>query len=181
MKKFRSLITWMSNQPIYLRLLLALLVCLVVMVFSISAIGTPHGKQPILFDHKVMVGKGINCVFCHSGAIRSETAVIPSTKLCMGCHKTNDKNDPEIAKLIDYYNQQKPIPWVKLNTLPRFVHFSHQVHVVAAAQNCENCHGDVSQMTVYKPIYKFNMGTCLECHNKQPNAQQINSCETCHQ
>ena len=180
MKKFRSLITWMANKPIYLQILSVLFVGLVILVISVGANKTPPTQQPIAFNHKVMVDTGMSCLFCHSGAIRSETAMIPSTELCMGCHKTNDKSDPEIAKLINYWNQQKPIPWVRMNTLPRFVNFSHQVHVVAGALNCENCHGNVGQMTVYKPLYTFTMGTCLACHNKQPNAQQLNSCETCH-
>ena len=180
MKKFRSLITWMANRPIHLRILLAFFVGLTVLVISVAANETPPEQQPIAFNHKIMVGSGINCVFCHSGVLNSETAMIPSTEVCMGCHKVVDPDNEEIAKLTAYWTQQKPIPWVRMNTLPRFVHFSHQVHVVAGGQNCENCHGDVGQMTVYKPLYTFNMGTCLECHNKQPNAQQLNSCETCH-
>ena len=179
MKNFRSLITWMASRPIHLRILLALFVGLVVLVISVGANETPPTQQPIAFNHKLMVANGINCIFCHAGAIRSETAMIPSTETCMGCHKTIDPTNPEIIKLADYYTQQKPIPWVRMNTLPGFVHFSHQVHVVGGSLNCENCHGDVSQMTEYKPAYTFNMGTCLECHNKQPNAQQLNSCETC--
>jgi hypothetical protein len=184
MKKFRSLINWVANQPIHLRILMTLFVGLTVVLISVAANETPPapepGTQPIAFNHKIMVANGISCVFCHSGVTRSETATMPSTETCMGCHKSIDPTNPEIIKLTAYYTSGKPIPWVRMITLPRFVHFSHQVHVVAGAQNCENCHGDVSQMTDYKPPYNFNMGTCLECHNKQPNAQQINSCETCH-
>jgi hypothetical protein len=70
---------------------------------------------------------------------------------------------------------------VRLDRLPRFVHFSHEVHVVAGALNCEDCHGDVGHMTVTQPISRLEMGWCLDCHGKQPNADQLKDCVVCHQ
>lgn len=181
MSKLRSLITWIKTRPIYLRIGLVFLLGIALLAVLIAASTAPAAQQPVAFNHKTMVSKGISCVYCHAGVLRSETATIPSLEKCMGCHKTNDKNNPEIAKLMDYWNQQQPIPWVRVITLPRFVHFSHQVHVVSGAQNCEACHGDVSQMTVFQQPVHINMGWCIACHNKQANAQELNSCETCHQ
>ncbi len=45
-------------------------------------------KQPIFYSHKVHAGiNQINCLYCHSGAEKSKHAMIPSTNVCMNCHK----------------------------------------------------------------------------------------------
>jgi c(7)-type cytochrome triheme protein len=138
-------------------------------------------QQPIAFNHKVMVGVGIQCLFCHTDARRSPAAGMPSVEKCMGCHRVIAKDTPEIQKLAGYWERQQPIPWVRVNRLPRFVYFSHQVHVVAAGLNCERCHGDVGNMTVVRPVVTMNMGWCLSCHEQQPNAPQLKDCVVCHQ
>ncbi len=46
----------------------------------------PH--QPIFYSHKVHAGVNqINCLYCHTGAEQSRQAIIPSTNVCMNCHK----------------------------------------------------------------------------------------------
>jgi hypothetical protein len=35
-------------------------------------------------------------------------------------------------------------------------------------------------MTVAKPVVRMNMGWCLDCHEKQPNASQLMDCVICH-
>ncbi len=137
-------------------------------------------QQPIAFNHEVMVQAGVPCLYCHTDAIKSEDAGIPSVAKCMGCHQTIATTNPEVKKLEAYWQQQKAIPWVRVNQLPRFVHFSHEVHVVAAGLNCERCHGDVGHMTVTRPAVKFTMGFCLSCHEQQPNAPQLMDCVICH-
>jgi mono/diheme cytochrome c family protein len=45
-------------------------------------------KQPIYYSHKVHAGiNQINCQYCHSGAEKGRNAMIPSTNVCMNCHK----------------------------------------------------------------------------------------------
>jgi c(7)-type cytochrome triheme protein len=83
--------------------------------------------------------------------------------------------------LTGYWNRQEPIPWVRVNRLPRFVYFSHQVHVVGGGLNCERCHGDVGQMTAVRPVLSMNMGWCLSCHEQQSDAAQLRDCQVCHQ
>ncbi len=42
----------------------------------------------LLFSHKVHAGiNQINCLYCHAGAEKSRHAMIPSTNVCMNCHK----------------------------------------------------------------------------------------------
>ncbi|MEZ5045506.1 MAG: cytochrome c3 family protein [Chitinophagaceae bacterium] len=45
-------------------------------------------KQPIFFSHKVHAGiNQINCRYCHTGAEKGRHSLIPSTNVCMNCHK----------------------------------------------------------------------------------------------
>lgn len=45
-------------------------------------------EQPIFYSHKVHAGiNQINCQYCHSGAEKSRHAIVPSTNVCMNCHK----------------------------------------------------------------------------------------------
>jgi mono/diheme cytochrome c family protein len=45
-------------------------------------------KQPIFYSHKVHAGVNqINCLYCHAGAEKSKHAMVPSTNICMNCHK----------------------------------------------------------------------------------------------
>ncbi|MES2703772.1 MAG: c-type cytochrome [Bacteroidota bacterium] len=51
--------------------------------------------QPIFYSHKVHAGiNQVNCLYCHAGAEKSRQAMIPSSNVCMNCHKQiNSYND----------------------------------------------------------------------------------------
>jgi len=87
--------------------------------------------QPISFSHRVMVQKGIPCLYCHADARRSPAAGMPSVQKCMGCHLVIARSNPEVKKLAEYWQKGEPVPWVRINQLPRFVYFSHQAHLSA--------------------------------------------------
>ncbi|MDF1550645.1 MAG: c-type cytochrome, partial [Bacteroidales bacterium] len=43
--------------------------------------------QPIKFSHRVHAGENkIDCQYCHTGAMDSQNAGIPSTNVCLNCH-----------------------------------------------------------------------------------------------
>ena len=45
-------------------------------------------QQPIAYSHRLHAGElGIDCRFCHSAAEQGRHAGIPSTDVCMKCHK----------------------------------------------------------------------------------------------
>ncbi len=45
-------------------------------------------KQPIGYSHRLHAGElQIDCRFCHTGATQSQHAGIPSTDVCMKCHR----------------------------------------------------------------------------------------------
>jgi cytochrome c551/c552 len=56
--------------------------------------------QPIYYSHKVHAGiNQINCLYCHAGAEKSRQAMVPSSNICMNCHKqiseyTGEKEHP---------------------------------------------------------------------------------------
>ncbi len=159
------------------------IIAVIVVIVAALVIFVPRSQasaaQPIAFNHQIMVQAGISCLYCHTGARQSPEAGMPSVEKCMGCHKVIDPTNPVIMQVADYWNKQQPIPWVRVNQLPRFVFFNHEVHVNSGI-NCENCHGDVGHMTVARAVVNMNMGWCLGCHEKQPNSTQLMDCVICH-
>lgn len=58
---------------------------------ALNQIGVYQGyepEQPIKFSHALHVGQNkIDCQYCHSTAAKSRHAGIPSSNVCMNCHK----------------------------------------------------------------------------------------------
>ena len=139
--------------------------------------------QPIQFPHSLHVGLGIQCLYCHPGALRGPSPGLPTESKCWGCHQQITVRNSEIDKLAAYVKADQPIQWVPVAILPDFVYFSHRPHI-AAGLNCEDCHGEISQMTVAVP-QKMNMGWCLNCHrtrfkNDPVMLTKLTDCVTCH-
>jgi hypothetical protein len=139
--------------------------------------------QPIQFPHDQHVSLGIQCLYCHSGALRGDSAGLPTLAMCNGCHQQTKKSNPETDKLAGYVKNSEPIAWVPVAILPDFVYFSHRPHI-SAGINCENCHGEVGQMATAVP-QKMNMGWCLNCHitrssNDPVKRIKLTDCVTCH-
>lgn len=138
-------------------------------------------SQPIAYSHRLHVSIGIQCLYCHVEATRSEIASIPSVEKCMGCHSYIATDRDSIKEIIGYWERGESIPWNKVNVQPDFVYFSHQSHTLAGL-NCENCHGDVGSMDEVKPVVKMDMGWCLKCHLEQPDEKvgRLVDCLACH-
>lgn len=74
---------------------LAAIVCFIGIGVYLSTSGASMGnqqgympEQPIFYSHKVHAGiNQINCQYCHIGAEKSRHALVPSTNVCMNCHK----------------------------------------------------------------------------------------------
>lgn len=157
---------------------------------SATSLGRQEGyapEQPIAFSHKVHAGiNKIDCKYCHVGAERGKSAVIPSLSVCMNCHYNiqgvtgTDPNypkaiyDKEIAKIYSYigFNKEtlkydkepKAIEWVKIHNLPDHVYFNHAQHVKVAGLDCQTCHGQVQEMEVVQQMENLSMGWCVNCH-----------------
>lgn len=75
-------------------LLIGLFFSLVVLASGMTAWHLPDNQQdyspeqPISYSHRLHAGElGIDCRFCHTAAEHSKHAGIPSTDVCMKCHK----------------------------------------------------------------------------------------------
>jgi len=133
--------------------------------------------QPIDFSHRLHAGDlGIQCLFCHRHALESPTATVPSVALCMTCHQSIEDPSPEAQKLLTYWNERKPIGWVRLQRLPDFVYFTHEMHLKKGLQ-CVSCHGEVQRVRYTPRAASFEMGWCLTCHRQQGASLD---CLTCH-
>ena len=156
-------------------------------------------EQPIKFSHKLHAGiNQIDCKYCHVGAEKGKHAAIPSSNICMNCHKyVNQGPDAafkeanglsglgsdttEIAKIyravgFDPANQTydksnaDPIKWIKIHNLPDHVYFSHEQHVRIGKIECQQCHGPVQEMDTMRQFADLSMGWCISCH-RETNVQ----------
>jgi hypothetical protein len=133
----------------------------------------PAGPQPIRFSHKVHAGDNqIDCQYCHIYARRTWSSGAPPVAICAGCHRFVGAQLDEVKKVMEYWDKQEPIPWVKIHDVPDFVRYPHYKHVNAKNETypegvpCQDCHGAIEMMDV---VAKANpsfgqMGWCLSCH-----------------
>lgn len=136
-------------------------------------------RQPIDFSHRIHAGDyAIPCLYCHTQARHSITAGVPSVNKCVSCHSVVATQKPQIRKVMSYWVNRQPIPWVKVHDLPDFVYFSHKRHVQADVA-CQSCHGPVETMPRVERLAPMKMGWCLECH-KEHAVENGLDCWTCH-
>ena len=135
--------------------------------------------QPINFSHKVHAGDNeIPCQYCHAYAARTPSAGVPSVNKCIGCHNYVASDQPEIQKVAQYWEDQEPIPWIKVYDTPDFVHFTHKRHIQAELE-CQECHGPVETMDVVERQSSLKMPWCVSCHTKE-ETENGRDCYTCH-
>jgi len=152
----------------------------VLTLFSLAAYGISVTQQapdqPIPFPHKLHVGLGVQCLYCHPGALRGPSPGVPTETKCWGCHQQLEitKTSAKLKPLRDAIANHTSLVWVPVAQVPDFVHFTHRPHI-AAGLNCENCHGDVSKMTVYENPQVLNMGWCLNCHRARTENNLTNN------
>ena len=133
--------------------------------------------QPIAFSHAHHVTEiGIECQFCHAYARRGPVAGIPSVQRCAGCHRVVLSEQPEILRVLEYWENEEPIPWVRVHDLPDHVRFTHKAHVRAGV-GCETCHGDVAAMEAAVQVESLSMGWCVSCHEDRGATRD---CLACH-
>ena len=138
---------------------------------------TEAAGQPIAFSHAHHVSEiGVDCQFCHAYARRGPVAGIPSVQRCVGCHRVVLNEQPEILKVLDYWENEEPIPWVRVHDLPDYVRFAHKTHIRARV-DCADCHGDVAEMQAAVQVESLSMGWCLDCHEERDATRD---CLACH-
>jgi mono/diheme cytochrome c family protein len=183
--------TWASNNKGFAGALGLVATCFVIVqlwnfAFNIGVYGGEdvehyRPEQPIAFDHSLHAGTlEINCQYCHSSASKSKHSGIPSTNICMNCHKAVNEGKSaagtaEIQKIYDavgwdgkaFTGEENPVKWVKVHNLPDHVYFNHSQHVVVGKLECQECHGPVEEMTVAEQWAPLTMGWCIQCHGEK--------------
>lgn len=123
--------------------------------------------QPIAFSHKLHAGQyQIQCQYCHTGVNKGKSANIPSANICMNCHNAIKKESPQIQKIYQAIENDKPIEWIRVHNLPDFAYFNHAQHVNVGGVKCQQCHGEIQTMEVVQQRSSLTMGWCIDCHRK---------------
>jgi Cytochrome c7 and related cytochrome c len=136
-------------------------------------------EQPIQFSHAHHVGGvGLDCRYCHTSVETSSFAGIPPTKTCMNCHNQLWTDAPILEPVRASFRNDTNLSWVRVNDLPDFVYFSHQIHVKQGV-GCATCHGPVDKMALVYQDQSLLMEWCLDCHRApekylRPRAEVFN-------
>lgn len=121
-------------------------------------------EQPIQFSHAHHVGGiGLDCRYCHTTVEKSSFAGIPPTKTCINCHAQIWTNAPLLEPVRASFRDDKPLTWTRVNDLPDFVYFNHQIHIKQGV-GCATCHGPVDKMPLMYQATSMQMEWCLACH-----------------
>ncbi|WP_144604149.1 c-type cytochrome [Algoriphagus algorifonticola] len=143
---------------------------------GLYSVGVQQGyapTQPIAYSHALHAGQlEIACQYCHTGVEIGKSANIPSPNICMNCH-THVQNvqgkegiSPEIQKIYDAVDNNKPIEWVRVHNLPDLAYFNHSQHVKVGGIECQTCHGPIEEMEVVYQHSSLTMGWCIDCHRQ---------------
>jgi len=181
----KKMFSWLISPLGRIGFLILGLIVLSVFVWGISLTQTSP-EQPIQFPHDRHLGFGIQCLYCHPGASRGAVAGLPTQTKCWGCHQQLEitKTSELLKPLVAAVEKNEPIQWVPVAIVPDFVQYNHRPHI-AAGLNCENCHGDLSTLTIYENPQVLNMGWCLDCHVEKAGDDhekliKLTDCGTCH-
>lgn len=141
---------------------------------GLFSVGVQQGyapEQPIAFSHAIHAGQyEIDCKYCHTGVLKGKSANIPSANICMNCHNQikvgTTTGEKQIAKIVESYEKNTPIKWVRVHNLPDLAYFNHAQHVNVGGVECQTCHGPIETMDVVRQHSLLTMGWCIDCHRK---------------
>ena len=131
---------------------------------GLTTAGDDQRVQPVAFSHNTHAGDlALDCRFCHTSVTEAAFAGLPSTRICMGCHSQVLADLNLLAPVRLSWENEAPIPWVRVHDLGDWVHFDHAAHVNAGV-GCDTCHGRMDQMEVTEQAVSTTMSWCLDCH-----------------
>lgn len=120
--------------------------------------------QVVPYSHQQHVGQlGLDCRYCHTSVETSNTATIPPTETCMGCHSQVASASPALEPVRASAENNQPLEWIRVHDLADYVYFNHAIHVKQGV-GCETCHGRVDEMPVVAKMETLQMDWCLDCH-----------------
>ena len=181
----RNFLVWLMSPMGRIAVLITVLA-----LFSLAAYGIYQTQQPpeqpIQFTHRLHVSLGVQCLYCHPGALRGPSPGLPTITKCWGCHQqvAKTQTSEKLKPMREAMAANKGFVWVPVAQVPDFVHYNHRPHI-AAGLNCEECHGDFTQVDIYENPQVLNMGWCLDCHKEKAAGDpeklvKLTDCGTCH-
>jgi len=144
--------------------------------------------QPIAYSHKLHAGTmQIPCLYCHSNALRSRHATIPTVAKCMNCHNVTKTDSLQVKVIAATFSSGELLKWQRIHSLPDYTFFDHRPHVNGGIL-CQTCHGEIQKMEVVSQHMSMRMGNCLGCHRDPQFALPADSqikrgsedCSVCH-
>jgi predicted CXXCH cytochrome family protein len=138
-------------------------------------------EQPIAFNHKAHVSKGLDCAICHRYVREQAFATLPTLQTCLMCHSAKMSDNPEEGKIREFAKRGEALRWVRLYRLTpdAAAYFSHRRHVALGRIECASCHGPMAEQTKPPPkaLVSFSMDFCLNCHQQKKVSA---ACADCH-
>lgn len=139
-----------------------------------TALGRQQGyepDQPVKFSHQVHAGDNqIDCKYCHTTVEYAKSAGIPDVNICWNCHSLvregTYSGKHQIAKVVEAYEEARPIPWIRIHNLQDHAFFSHAQHVSVGKIDCGECHGPIEEMHRVRQVEDLSMGWCINCHRE---------------
>jgi hypothetical protein len=129
--------------------------------------------QPIAFSHQLHSGKlQISCLYCHSGAEKSQHAGFPASSLCMNCHNLITASREDTLK--EYEQAQQ-------NRRPARPKVSTELQKLYDALGLDDkLQPDPSKPT--KPIawVKVHNLPAFSCFDHRPHVNAGVACQQCH-
>ncbi len=121
-------------------------------------------EQLVPFSHRHHVGDiGLDCRYCHQTVETSPRAGLPTTQVCMNCHRDLWNQAPMLAPVRESFRTGQPLVWNRVHDLPDYVYFNHSIHIHKGI-GCYSCHGDISEMPLVRRVQPLTMEWCLACH-----------------
>lgn len=151
-----------------------------IFIWSTAILSGP--SQPVKFSHNMhVVENDMECTDCHQYVTTNRKATLPGKEICLGCHSEAIGDSPEEQKLVAILNSDQELNWQRIYVLPKHVYFSHFRHVTLGQISCENCHGEMKELTSppeKQAVDIINMDHCIDCHEDR---QVSNDCLRCHE
>jgi len=155
---------------------------LLVLIASAAA-----AQRPFSHELHLKLPRKLACVTCHSSvssSTRLEDNNLPSTAICLGCHKEASIGQPR-PTLLSGFNHQKHLAMGNLAPVIRAAidaktYLSPPGNIrrhLDSGNACAACHRGMEQSTALARTDLPQMADCLVCHSKIDNPF---SCEFCH-